>query len=258
MHRRSPPDCSHAQHHASKGKTRTCAAIEVSDLPLLTSVNHPNHYLYLQDKESKRRRLTSETGGCLLPRGAGEALHAAEYAQLAALLPDDVIRSQLVAWGKALKEAQPKVRTSPSLTYNTPSYLASLTPKILVTHTRLFPLPFPSHPSPSSIQVFMSEHLIECGLCLYKYLRHLQVNATMDGRLSPAYFANQQLIMHDIIGCWWIGLKCCSIRTAVPNRALMCKATGANPPLLADCELAALIAMDWEATAVLREHGLIQ
>lgn len=41
-----------------------------------------------------------------------------------------------------------------------------------------------------------------------------------------------------------------------PCRTLMCRATGTTPELLADRELAALIAIDWEVQAVLRQGGL--
>lgn len=37
----------------------------------------------------------------------------------------------------------------------------------------------------------------------------------------------------------------------------MCRATGASPELLGDRELAALIAIDWEVQAVLRQGGLV-
>ena len=37
----------------------------------------------------------------------------------------------------------------------------------------------------------------------------------------------------------------------------MCRATGASPELLADRELAALIAVDWDVQAVLKSGGLV-
>lgn len=37
----------------------------------------------------------------------------------------------------------------------------------------------------------------------------------------------------------------------------MCRATGATPELLSDHELAALIAVDWEVQAVLKQGGLV-
>ena len=103
----------------------------------------------------------------------------------------------------------------------------------------------------------MTDHLIESGLCLFKYLRQLQVAACVEGRFPSDYLANDRLLMHDLIACWWIGLKHCSVRTAVPNWTLMCRATGAKPELLSDRELAALVGMDWDVNAVLRFNGLV-
>lgn len=37
----------------------------------------------------------------------------------------------------------------------------------------------------------------------------------------------------------------------------MCRATGASPELLSDRELAALIAIDWEVQAVLKQGGMV-
>lgn len=37
----------------------------------------------------------------------------------------------------------------------------------------------------------------------------------------------------------------------------MCRATGTSPELLSDRELAALIAIDWEVQAVLKQGGLV-
>jgi hypothetical protein len=37
----------------------------------------------------------------------------------------------------------------------------------------------------------------------------------------------------------------------------MCRATAASPELLADRELATLVAIDWEVQAVLRHGGLV-
>eukprot|EP00887_Chlorella_sp_A99_P003478 scaffold7.g3478.t1 len=106
-------------------------------------------------------------------------------------------------------------------------------------------------------KVLMSDHLVECGMHLFKYLRQLQVEAAYDGRFPLDYLSNEQLLIHDLIACFWIGLKHCSVRTAVPNRTLLCRATGANAELLNDRELAALIAMDWSVSAVLRSAGLV-
>ncbi len=32
------------------------------------------------------------------------------------------------------------------------------------------------------------------------------------------YLNNEQLLIHDLVSCWWVVLKHCSVRTAVPNR----------------------------------------
>ena len=104
----------------------------------------------------------------------------------------------------------------------------------------------------------MSDHLIESGLCLFKHLRCLQVSAASEGRFPAEYLSSEVLLLHDLIACWWIALKHCSVRTAVPNRTLMSRATNADPAMLADRELAALVGMDWEVNAVLRMYGLLE
>ncbi|KAL4446744.1 hypothetical protein ABPG77_007988 [Micractinium sp. CCAP 211/92] len=106
-------------------------------------------------------------------------------------------------------------------------------------------------------KVHMTDHLIECGLYLFKYLRSLQVEAACVGQFPLDYLARKDLLNHDLISCWWIALKHASVRTAVPNRTLMCKATDAHAALLSDRELAALIAIDWEVQAVLKKGGLV-
>lgn len=45
--------------------------------------------------------------------------------------------------------------------------------------------------------------------------------------------------------------------TPATCRTLMCRATSSSPELLADRELAALIAIDWEVQAVLKQGGLV-
>ncbi|KAL4425423.1 hypothetical protein ABPG75_009439 [Micractinium tetrahymenae] len=106
-------------------------------------------------------------------------------------------------------------------------------------------------------KVYMTEHLMECGMYLFKYLRSLQVEAACMGQFPVDYLARQDMMLHDLIACWWIALKHASVRTAVPNRTLMCRATEAVPVLLNDRELAALIAIDWEVQAVLKKGGLV-
>lgn len=48
-----------------------------------------------------------------------------------------------------------------------------------------------------------------------------------------------------------------ALPSAHHRRTLMCRATGASPELLSDRELAALIAIDWEVQAMLRQGGLV-
>ncbi len=44
------------------------------------------------------------------------------------------------------------------------------------------------------------------------------VAAPLHLSLCLQYLTNEQLLIHDLVSCWWIALKHCSIRTAVPNR----------------------------------------
>lgn len=64
----------------------------------------------------------------------------------------------------------------------------------------------------------MSEHLVHCGMHLFRHLRRLQVAAAYDGRFPMDYLASEQLLIHDLIACFWVSMKHCSVRTAVPNR----------------------------------------
>ena len=214
----------------------------------------------VQDNESKRRRLTSESTGGLLPRGIGEACHSAEVVQLAAYLPDSLARSKLVHWGVRLKAAQPKVRAAATSAPGLPhtADLLAPRPEALTLPAQFSPRPSLTPLLPSPCQVHVSEHLIECGLCLFRHLRIVQSAAALDGRLPLHALRNDVLCLHDLAACWWIGLKCCSVRTAVPNRALMSKATDCYPAMLGDRELAALLTLEWDANALLREAGLIQ
>jgi hypothetical protein len=107
-------------------------------------------------------------------------------------------------------------------------------------------------------KVHMSPHIMECGLCLFKRLRQKQLLSWADGKLPKAYISNRELMIHDLIACWWIAMKHCSIRTAVPNRTLLSRATDAKDLLLADCEMAALIALDWNVNSLLAEEGLVK
>lgn len=64
----------------------------------------------------------------------------------------------------------------------------------------------------------MSPHLVESGLFLFKCLRQLQLNACCEGGLTLADLSNEVLLIHDLIACFWIAMKHCSVRTQVPNR----------------------------------------
>lgn len=64
----------------------------------------------------------------------------------------------------------------------------------------------------------VSEYLLECGLWLFRNLRNLQVAAAAAGVLPAAYLTEEQYLLHDLIACWWLAMKHCSVRTAVPNR----------------------------------------
>lgn len=44
------------------------------------------------------------------------------------------------------------------------------------------------------------------------------MEAAYEGRFPADYLSSEQLLMHDLAACFWIGLKHCSVRTAVPNR----------------------------------------
>ena len=108
------------------------------------------------------------------------------------------------------------------------------------------------------MQVYVSEHLVECGLALFKHLRIVQWQALIDGQLGVELLSCHATLRHDLAACYWAALKHCSVRTAVPNRALMSKATGTDAVLLGQHELEALISMEWEVNAVLRIVGLVQ
>ncbi|WPT17497.1 hypothetical protein PSENEW3_00005500 [Picochlorum sp. SENEW3] len=106
-------------------------------------------------------------------------------------------------------------------------------------------------------KVHMSPHIMECGLCLFKQLRKKQLKSWSQGKLPDSYISNRDLMIHDLVACWWIAMKHCSVRTAVPNRTLLSRATDSKSLLLSDCELSALIAMDWNVNHILERHGLV-
>jgi hypothetical protein len=101
---------------------------------------------------------------------------------------------------------------------------------------------------------------------------------------------------HDLVAVWWIAMKHCSVRTAVPNRALLARATDSKRSLLSECELvrctcslcslctrrsllsalcsrplhtltprktrhlprqSALCALEWDVQLILRTYGLV-
>lgn len=107
-------------------------------------------------------------------------------------------------------------------------------------------------------KVHMSAHIIDCGLCIFKRLRRAQLLSWSRGNLPKAYISNKELMIHDLIACWWIAMKHCSVRTAVPNRTLLSRATHAKEVLLGDCEIAALVALNWDINAILVESGMVE
>jgi hypothetical protein len=106
-------------------------------------------------------------------------------------------------------------------------------------------------------KVHMSPHIMECALCLFKSLRQRQLESWADGKLPKSYISNRELMRHDLVAVWWIAMKHCSVRTAVPNRALLSRATESKRVLLSDCELSALSALEWDVNLILRSHGLV-
>ena len=137
-------------------------------------------------------------------------------------------------------------------------------------------------------KVYMSPHILECGLVLFKALRQRQLQAWIDGKLPKSYISNRELMRHDLVAVWWIAMKHCSVRTAVPNRALLARATDSKRSLLSECELvrricslcprrsrdlkpnrshalntrfsshqSALCALEWDVQLILRTYGLI-
>lgn len=107
-------------------------------------------------------------------------------------------------------------------------------------------------------KVYVSEHLVECGLALFRHLRLVQWHALLDGNLSHEQLSCQLTLRHDLAACYWTALKHCSVRTAVPNRSLMSKATATDPTTLGQREVDAMVTMEWEVNAVLRVVGLVQ
>jgi hypothetical protein len=86
-------------------------------------------------------------------------------------------------------------------------------------------------------KVYMSPHILECGFVLFKALRQRQLQAWIDGKLPKSYISNRELMRHDLVAVWWIAMKHCSVRTSVPNRALLARATDSKRSLLSECEL---------------------
>ncbi len=86
----------------------------------------------------------------------------------------------------------------------------------------------------------------------------MQWRALQDGALARDALLCQVALAHDIAACYWAALKHCSVRTAVPNRALMSKATGTDPVALAQREVDALVTLNWDVNAILRVVGLVQ
>lgn len=86
----------------------------------------------------------------------------------------------------------------------------------------------------------------------------MQWHALLDGNLSHEHLSCQLTLRHDLAACYWTALKHCSVRTAVPNRSLMSKATATDPTTLGLREVDAMVTMEWEVNAVLRVVGLVK
>ena len=56
-------------------------------------------------------------------------------------------------------------------------------------------------------KVYMSPHILECGLVLFKALRQRQLQAWIDGKLPKSYISNRELMRHDLVAVWWIAMK---------------------------------------------------
>lgn len=108
-------------------------------------------------------------------------------------------------------------------------------------------------------KVYMTPQIIECCICLFKRLCEKQVDQKRIGDSFFCQSAPATLIQHietwtnGLVACWWIAMKHCSFRTAIPNRTLISRATGANAILLADCEVKVLQALDWNINSLLKE-----
>lgn len=57
--------------------------------------------------------------------------------------------------------------------------------------------------------------------------------------------------------CLWVASKLLSVRTAAPNRQLLCMATSAAADVLSWRELEVCKVLDWDMAEVLRERGMI-
>lgn len=163
---------------------------------------------------------TSGDAGCPSRASSGSAASTSTHASDAASHDqasfsqglEDALRSHLASWAMRLVQLQPKVSCRPHLPRPTcPTLCQALrlagalgreftwqrlgrrpcsvlppappAPDQPASSTRqpLLPLFLPS-PPPAPPQVHVSEHLLECGLYLFKYLRQLQVQACLEGK----------------------------------------------------------------------------
>ena len=65
------------------------------------------------------------------------------------------------------------------------------------------------------------------------------------------------MFQEDLYACLWLASKLLSMRTAAPNRQLVCMATGCAPDILNWRELEVCKTLDWDMVEILREAGMI-
>ena len=71
-------------------------------------------------------------------------------------------------------------------------------------------------------QVLVADYLIDGALWLFRNARHIQFTAVAHRRLPACLIRDERCFYHDLIACWWLAMKHSSIRTAVPNRYVVC------------------------------------
>ena len=112
-------------------------------------------------------------------------------------------------------------------------------------------------------KVYMAPRIIQCCVCLFKRVCEKKAELSRLGgdcfgqNAHALLTCHDKMLKHDLIACWWIAMKHCSFRTAMPNRTLISRATGASDTLLADCEVKVLKVLDWRINFLLRDMVLL-